>query len=806
MPKDGNPKLDAPPPQTQSGSMERELEPVSNHHSDTASEASSSSVEIITHKSEKSEKQPSCWSRAAPTEPQKRPTWDDSFQEIDRLDRDRPPVNTSQEMSQRPNINNIHRHQSLSSHGKLGQTASNYLSRQLSKSGIYNDKRAMRKGSAESKGVSPSDVTPLRASQAHRPQQSVEELALANRRLLANPSHTARSPNLHNSPKDDSNVNTTGSPHLRNPRIHSGLAEEKKKKSALLSPHHENASNEPANTRPLTKEDNGKDFQTIELINSYNAPPPHLQGPTAHDDTVPEKTKSVATFPGPQSQSTKGVVDKEHKKPHDSSQPEGFVKRNFSHDKAKNGDHEQAKKVPPHLRTKPVKADSTVPITKGNTESNAEESLLSVKTSMAPDCVDRLTTGDCVTELQDSPASRASTKADVSPNEKGRGVEGNEGKVDKPKHRSSAKKGKKSEWEANDYEPGLADWDGSWQPAPVGDEWTIRDPFDVTHKERSSVIQAWKSEVAESASIPVEVDTEDPEFRTGAGVLNGDVDLQRAIEASITVPNYDEYTLAKRNQTAQDAIEEREALALRLGTVKESKSKNVMSKEERREYRRQLIEDQRNYVPPPNPHAPDANIYMRPAEVKDLRQITEIYNYYSRTSAFTPFTDELQQSYWHDRLQDIQAESLPFVVAILMADKASQNFKDVRRLKQERVVGFANAVDFGSRSNAFRYTVELDIWVDPGHLKKGIGKTLLDRMIAVMCPQYSCKDPAPFLCEGDYYNWMGGGKRAIKTILFSMLYSAKEEEEVKWKKQWLEKWNFTQGGVIEKIGYKFGRP
>lgn len=50
---------------------------------------------------------------------------------------------------------------------------------------------------------------------------------------------------------------------------------------------------------------------------------------------------------------------------------------------------------------------------------------------------------------------------------------------------------------------------------------------------------------------------------------------------------------------------------------------------------------------PPNPHAPAANIYLRPAEFKDMGQVTRIDNYYVRETNFVLHLDPVDELHWY---------------------------------------------------------------------------------------------------------------------------------------------------------------
>ena len=174
-------------------------------------------------------------------------------------------------------------------------------------------------------------------------------------------------------------------------------------------------------------------------------------------------------------------------------------------------------------------------------------------------------------------------------------------------------------------------------------------------------------------------------------------------------------------------------------------------------------------------------------------------------STSTPHTKPVAEIDWRELLLDCQQENRPFIVAVMSQDKMLQ-VKDVRRMKFEPVVGFAYAVEFGQPDNAYRCSVEVEIWVDQRHLHKGIAKTLLDRMLTALCPMYVWKDPVPFLDNGNQAKWVGGGHRLVKTITCTLLYSDDEEESLKWKKKWLSEFYFKEAGTIPCVGRKLNKP
>ena len=427
---------------------------------------------------------------------------------------------------------------------------------------------------------------------------------------------------------------------------------------------------------------------------------------------------------------------------------------------------------------------------------------------------------------------------------------------------SSVKKGKKParEVESVDYTPGLISWDGKMNPPPVGDEWDRRQPFNARSNERLSVIEAWREE---HAADPEEnkriiVNTASADFQTGEGLAGGDVNVLSPInkmDHETHTPN-DDFTQARRHRNAAEAMEDYKAkIAAKPKTV--SSGIEGMTKEEKRALRRALMEEERTRVIPPNPHAPTANVYLRPAEFRDMSQVMNIYNHDVRKTSFVHHLDAVDELYWYvyslsesapnpdhflickncsgskgllkpvriasllsvlfrrsntnpryyrrSRLQEAEDERNPFVVAIHMGEKSCRSQGDIIRKKQENVVGFAVATDFGSKQTVYHSSVELEIMVHQDFYHQGIGRTLLDRILAALSPDYNLLECAPFLYTNNLCHWVGGGSRQAKAIMVNVLFYNGKEDTVNWGKQWLSKYGFEHIGTLPHVGFKEGK-
>ena len=218
--------------------------------------------------------------------------------------------------------------------------------------------------------------------------------------------------------------------------------------------------------------------------------------------------------------------------------------------------------------------------------------------------------------------------------------------------KSSATKGKKPARESDsvDYTSELVDWDGKMVAPPVGDEWDRRRPFDPRSRERRSVIEAWREEHAADAeeNNRAIVNTASADFQTGEGLVAGDVDVLSPIDKTDheTRTSNDDFTQARRHQSAAEAMKTYEAKIAAKPKVILS-GIDGMTKAEKRALRRALIEEERTRVIPPNPHAPAANVYLRPAEFRDMGQVMNIYNYYVRETNFVLHVDPVDELYWY---------------------------------------------------------------------------------------------------------------------------------------------------------------
>ena len=106
-------------------------------------------------------------------------------------------------------------------------------------------------------------------------------------------------------------------------------------------------------------------------------------------------------------------------------------------------------------------------------------------------------------------------------------------------------------------------------------------------------------------------------------------------------------------------------------------------------------------------------ITLRKANIADLKQITEIYNYYVVNSVVTFDIEQTTEGYWQEKLEYLEVLELPFIVA----QSGSGN-----------ILGFAYVAPWRQKA-AYRRTVEDTIYLRPAAIGKRIGTRLLKELI-----------------------------------------------------------------------------
>ena len=200
---------------------------------------------------------------------------------------------------------------------------------------------------------------------------------------------------------------------------------------------------------------------------------------------------------------------------------------------------------------------------------------------------------------------------------------------------------------------------------------------------------------------------------------------------------------------------------------------------------------------------PDLNLYIRSAKPVDIPDIRKIYNHYVSYSVCAPETERRTNADMLQRYKDIIANKLPFLVccergAKIKAKKKNKDGEDM--VLPDRVIGFASADDYNDLRGMYRFTAELEVYVDNSCYMKGVAKCLLDKLMGMLDPEYM---------ERGGYDTFGeelegvGPARVIQNLIVNMPYV--DEKYLAWKGEWFEKYGFERVGHLKGIGNKEGK-
>ena len=361
-----------------------------------------------------------------------------------------------------------------------------------------------------------------------------------------------------------------------------------------------------------------------------------------------------------------------------------------------------------------------------------------------------------------------------------------------------------------DRENDLGDFSGTdWAPAPI--EWDVREKYNYNIAEHHNLIKKFVADqilgfkMGTYQAPKLEMNEE---FLEGKSLALGLSEFGPPIDPAEhqAERSQEPYSLMKIHQTAANATERYKKLAKTDESEKfkkeefeeslkaakaEKKAKRQMKKESR------IEEDQRNALRSQNPFAPAANIYIRPARVKDISQILDIFNHYVTTSPVTHESTPLSHADMRSRYDDAEHQGLPFIVAVSRNGKGPQGHG-------EKIVGFAVAEDYMGESTIYRHTCEIEVYIKPPFLHHGIGKNLIDCLMRGLNAHYIPKCAVDFRMDPDEIpRHDGGGARLLSHILVSFAYYAEHEQDWKWFEEWLARdFLFEQQGNLKGIGRK----
>lgn len=181
-----------------------------------------------------------------------------------------------------------------------------------------------------------------------------------------------------------------------------------------------------------------------------------------------------------------------------------------------------------------------------------------------------------------------------------------------------------------------------------------------------------------------------------------------------------------------------------------------MLEEEYDKDRRRLPRHLRRKPEPEHPFS----FTIRPVEERDIPDVREIYNHYVTNSVVTFDEDTWSVARWRKKREQLRRLGLPFLVAVSPTGQ---------------VLGYALVQPMSSKS-AYRFSVENSIYLGQAATGKGLGRALLEALIAA-CEEAGIRQMVAVISDR-------GAEGSVALH---------------------EKLGFVEVGRMGRVGFKFGR-
>jgi L-amino acid N-acyltransferase YncA len=172
---------------------------------------------------------------------------------------------------------------------------------------------------------------------------------------------------------------------------------------------------------------------------------------------------------------------------------------------------------------------------------------------------------------------------------------------------------------------------------------------------------------------------------------------------------------------------------------------------------------------------------LRPCRADDIPAIASINQYYVDNTVISLALTPAPEEEFLKRFEGIGKEGLPYIVAVDDDDA---------------VLGYCYAAGFRSERKGYRHTVEISLFCHHEHTAKGVGRQLLQKLIAVI------KAPEQY---PEYIARPRSEEDSVRVVLSIM-----SVDETGWNKglglrDFYVKHGFEEVGHIKNVGYKFDR-
>ncbi|KAK7529391.1 hypothetical protein IWX50DRAFT_460477 [Phyllosticta citricarpa] len=369
----------------------------------------------------------------------------------------------------------------------------------------------------------------------------------------------------------------------------------------------------------------------------------------------------------------------------------------------------------------------------------------------------------------------------------------------------------------------LVDWEGNWLPCV---DWTYREAFTVDPVKHKQFIQTWilrGPQPGDESAIEVPGGEHEIATPSWAAIEIDGMVLQdwwkeafdgHRVERDC-VPWWTTFTAGSPNQLVPHNVpdckvdrkdSEHEDVAFMRDMGSEEASKKFREKErrkaERRRKREQEYEERAALIEHDLWNAPvtpkintKIDLYVRFAQPADMAKITEIYNAVLETSVRVPERAAVTTAEMTARWTESQKDSFAWLVAI------EQPGRSRRDATKEQILGFGAAGDYHCIHGMYRYTAEIEVFVNPKFQRQGIGSCLMDRLMKQSSLEYEGFDGYEFVGDGSNLAERGGG-RMLSGVIMNVPHDSDDPKDLDDVTKFLSKFDMNKVGNLPGIGIK----